>query len=51
MKPLLESCSNEEVCSALGGSEELLDDLRGRLREWLEQQPHLPQGQPISSTI
>lgn len=40
----LESCSVEEVCGTLGGSEGSLADIRDRLKDWLEQQPHLPQG-------
>ncbi|XP_031778500.1 alpha-tocopherol transfer protein-like [Nasonia vitripennis] len=46
MVPLLESCSTEELCLALDGSEKLLEDLRTRLREWLEMQPHLPKDMP-----
>ncbi|XP_023245449.1 alpha-tocopherol transfer protein-like [Copidosoma floridanum] len=40
---LLESCSNEELCEALGGSDRQLSELRDKLRQWLELQPHLPQ--------
>ncbi|XP_012254146.2 retinol-binding protein pinta-like [Athalia rosae] len=39
----LESCSKEELCLAVGGSEKLLFELRDRLRDWLKMQPHLPQ--------
>ena len=45
MAALLESCSTEEVCAALGGSDELLAEQRAKLRDWLEHQPHLPQGE------
>lgn len=40
----LESCSKREMCEALGGSEELVNDLRDKLGDWLKLQPHLPQG-------
>ncbi|XP_015599256.1 retinol-binding protein pinta [Cephus cinctus] len=46
MSKLLETCSIEEVCSALGGNEKLLVDLRERLQDWLRLQPHLPQDVP-----
>ncbi|XP_015513791.1 alpha-tocopherol transfer protein [Neodiprion lecontei] len=39
-----EKCSVEELCSFVGGSKQLLDELREKLREWLKLQPHLPQG-------
>lgn len=41
---LLESCTNDEVCEALDGNAQLLEDLKDRLREWLLLQPHLPKG-------
>ncbi|XP_012288412.1 alpha-tocopherol transfer protein [Orussus abietinus] len=46
MPLLLEVCSNEAVCEALGGNLALLAELRDRLREWLKLQPHLPQDLP-----
>lgn len=44
MTVFLESCTKDEVCEALGGSTIVLDDLRNRLRDWLNMQPHLPKG-------
>lgn len=41
---ILESCSLEESCAALGYTTKVLFELRERLRDWLKLQPHLPQG-------
>ncbi|CAB0030981.1 unnamed protein product [Trichogramma brassicae] len=46
MAMVLESCSTDEVCKALGGNDELLADLRSKLKDWLLHQPHLPQDMP-----
>lgn len=44
MPLIVESCSVEELAAALGGSKELLIELRDKLSDWLKLQPHLPQG-------
>ncbi|XP_058803431.1 alpha-tocopherol transfer protein-like [Phymastichus coffea] len=43
---LLESCSTEELCAHTAGSVELLAEQCAKLRDWLRQQPHLPQDMP-----
>lgn len=44
MPLIVESCSKQEIAASVGGSEELLTELRDNLRAWLKLQPHLPQG-------
>ncbi|KAJ8681059.1 hypothetical protein QAD02_016846 [Eretmocerus hayati] len=43
MTSVLESIrSREQLCITRNGNSELMIELRDKLREWLEQQPHLP---------